>query len=65
MALDTTEIDSEIVRVEALIVTVIAQIVTASNTLRTRQRRKAKLENMLGRLNAAKNQTVKFNKLDR
>jgi hypothetical protein len=51
--------------VEALIVTVTAQIATASNTLRLRKNRLAKFEDMLGRLKAAKTQSEKFNILDK
>jgi len=65
MVLKTTNIDAEIERVEALVVTAKAQIATTSNTLRQRKVRLARFVDMLGRLNAAKIQSEKFNVLDK
>ena len=65
MALETASIDSEIERVDGLIVTVEAKITTASATLQKHKNRKSKLIDMRGRLGAAKAQFERFNILDK
>jgi hypothetical protein len=65
MALKTTNIDSEIERVDGLLLAVEVKIGKAFGTLQKHKKEKEKFANMRGRLAAMKSQAIKFNKLDK